>query len=114
MTSFPLPNICEFRTIHLNQPGRKRMRFYRVRLLHRHGASNGFEYFTTKKEALAYKREYVAQKVLEDMDDNDGNDFGLVQGFIKFEATVEVIEIEPNKRGILDALRELASHPNNG
>ena len=90
------------------------MRFYQVHLWNEDDGSNGFEYFTTKKEALARKREYVAQKFLEDMEDSDGNDTGLVQGFIKFEATVEVIDIEPNKRGILEALWEFASHPNNG
>lgn len=90
------------------------MRFYQVHLWNGEDSSQGFEYFTTKKEALACKREYLAQKVLAIMDDIDGNDFGLVQGFIRFEATVVVIEIKPNKQGILDALRDFANHPDNG
>ena len=72
------------------------MKFYRVSRSS-YGSSYGFEYHATKKEALARKREWES-------------DIGIDDALAK----IEVIDIEPTKRGILDALRKLASHPDNG
>jgi hypothetical protein len=104
--------------MHLNQPGRKRMRFYQVHLWSEQDSSEGFEYFTTKKEALARKREWESREVAFDMYRWPGVDevFGPFEPdeLIEFTAILKVIDIEPNKRGILDALNDFASHPDNG
>ena len=70
------------------------MKFYRVQLFCDQYTSRGFRYFTTKKDALACKREHETEY--------DGN-------------TIEDrIEIEPTKRGILKALNRFGGHPDRG
>jgi len=94
------------------------MRFYQVHLYDDQDSSSGFRYYTTKKEALARKRKWESLKVANDMYRYIGLD--EVEGpfeaheLIEFTGILKVIEIEPNKLGILDALREFARHPDNG
>jgi hypothetical protein len=71
------------------------MRFYRV---HRYSSSDGsfgYEFFVSKTDAEKAAREWNA--------DSEGD-----------PAEVDLIEIEPTKAGILDALNRYADHPNNG
>ena len=74
------------------------MKFYQVHLYDSKDSSNGFRYYTTKNEALECKREWE-------------EDVGESIPDVEFTGILRVFDIEPNKRGILDALEELASHP---
>lgn len=70
------------------------MRFYRLEFQRGGGyESNGFEFYTVRAEAEKARREH---------------DDPCCVG------TVDVVDIIPTKAGILAALREFASHPDNG
>jgi hypothetical protein len=73
------------------------MRFYRVHRWDQAGdpPSSGFVFFTTKAKAMKFKRDFNAR-------------------YDSREAEIEVLDITPNKRGILRALERYASHENNG
>jgi len=73
------------------------MRFYRVHRWDHAGEppSDGFEFFTTKAEAIKFKRDSDARSDCH-------------------EAEIEVLDITPNKIGILGALVRYASHECNG
>lgn len=71
------------------------MKFYRVSQSHEHGASAGSDWFTNKQDA-----DGAAGKWRKESDHH--------------AATVEAVDIEPTKAGILDALRRYATHPDNG
>jgi hypothetical protein len=72
------------------------MRFYSVHRTSSDG-SLGYEWFTTKREAEKIAAEWVRE--------NKG-DLDTVQ--------LTPVEIRATKRGILQALRTHASHPDNG
>jgi hypothetical protein len=72
------------------------MRFYRVHRYNGSDGSFGYEFYTNRREADEAARKWQA---------NDGD------GHL---STPEEIEIAPTKAAILAALRDLASHPNNG
>ena len=71
------------------------MRFYKVKHWSGIESSEGFAYFTTKREAEQDKKEYEA--------------LGEFR-----EATIKVIDVKPTKAGILEALRRNGSHNDNG
>ena len=71
------------------------MRFYSVHRTCEGGCSAGYEFVTSRREA----DKAAAQWRKDNPDEN---------------ATVEVIDIEPTKSGILRALNLHAGHPNNG
>lgn len=73
------------------------MRFYRNHYHTDEDGSFGFSWHTSKTDA---KREYSERT-------EQGNDG-------QFASVAEPIDIEPTKAGILAALNEYASHPNNG
>ena len=71
------------------------MKFYRVSLFGDTQVSFGFEFFSTKREALRKVREEKTE---------DGID----------DAVMDEINVTPTKAGILTALKRYASHPDNG
>lgn len=71
------------------------MKFYKVTFWSETDSSQGFAYFTNKREAEAAKKDY--------------DDPARLQ-----TATIEVINIKPTKVAILQALRDHGSHPDNG
>lgn len=73
------------------------MRFYRVETRTEGGNSAGIRWFTSKREAEAYRRENM------DPNEPDNN-----------PDEVEMVDIEPTKAGILRALCRWAAHPDNG
>ena len=73
------------------------MRFYRVRYTYEAGTSLGFEWFTNAYRAQVACRDFYSQRK-----DEDGS------------ATIETVDIQPTKGGILTALKRYASHPDNG
>ena len=68
------------------------MRFYQVALYCSDEGHAGSEFFTSKRDA---------QRALREIGYGDGDQ-------------IIPIDIEPTKAGILLALKDLASHPNNG
>jgi hypothetical protein len=72
------------------------VRFYQLRTYCEGGNSAGYRWFTTRRDADKAKREDDAL----DPDEAPG--------------AITVVDIEPTKAGILDALRRYASHPDNG
>lgn len=74
------------------------MRFYRVHLYKTSDGSCGYEFFTARAAA-----ERCAKDWLEDTTDSD-----------ICTAEIENIDIAPTKSGILQALKNLASHAENG
>lgn len=72
------------------------MTFYRVDFESEQLGQRGFVWFTSKAKAEAAGREWVGN------DKEDGS------------FRIREIEIEPTKKGILDALNRYAEHPNNG
>jgi hypothetical protein len=72
------------------------MKFYQLHRHIDHGSSAGYSWFTSRAEAEEAKRADDA----EDPTETPG--------------TIECIEIEPTKAGILRALRRFAGHPDNG
>lgn len=73
------------------------MKLYRVEPRDDFDESQGFTYFSSKREALKFKRECE-----EDAPHNST------------EIVVDEIEFEMNKKGILRLLHRWASHPDNG
>ena len=71
------------------------MRFYKVHRTHEGGTSAGFEYFTSKREA---------QRAVVAWHDERCEQF----------ATVEVVDVETTRQGILRALNLYAKHPDTG
>lgn len=69
------------------------MRFYRVYVTIDHGVSGGSEWFATKRKAEKRARDYP-----------EGEE----------PYVVEEVFVEPTKAGILAALNQHASHPDNG
>lgn len=84
------------------------MRFYRAHQRLSGSESNGFEFFTNRKEAdrQQYKWNCEASKDYEE--NGDDNDSGFMAG------TVTEIDITPTKMGILSALNQHFSYPDNG
>ena len=79
------------------------MRFYKVDYQSYNDSSHGFDWFTTKADAEKARYDWEAQ----------GGESDFV--YLKEEyAIISVINIEPNKAGILDALNSQARHPDNG
>jgi|GEM_PF-6644621 len=74
------------------------MRFYRVHVRSEGGLSAGYLWFTSHKDAWKAKRQHDAQADVE-LDHADDP---------------ESVQIEPTRDGILSALREWASHADNG
>lgn len=75
------------------------MRFYKVSYWSPDTTGHmGFDWFTTKRKADREARSFLRAFA------SDPN----------AEAAVEVVEVVPNKRGILRALRVYATHPDNG
>jgi hypothetical protein len=74
------------------------MKLYQLHRTHEAGSSAGFEYFASKREAEKAVRDWR----------NQVND-PVLDG-----ATVQEIEVEPTRAGILSALNRYAGHPNNG
>jgi hypothetical protein len=72
------------------------MKLYRVHLLIDSGASGGYEWFASKREADKLKREHDRKNGPED------------------SAEIQIIEVEPTRSGILRAFNIYGSHPNNG
>ena len=72
------------------------MKFYRVDTSSAEMSSEGFNWFTSRKEAERCKREWEARV--------DGTHY----------ADIEVVTVQPNKKGILRALNRWASAPDNG
>ena len=76
------------------------MKFYRVHKTQNSGESVGSAFFTTKRAAEKEFREWMS---------------GEEEWVLSCEGTsLEVIEIEPTKQGILRALNKWASHADNG
>ena len=75
------------------------MRFYKVDYQSFADSSCGFDWFTTKADA---------EKAAYDWEFQDG------ESSIDEWAIISVIDIEPNKAGILKALNSHARHPDNG
>lgn len=71
------------------------VRFYQVHLRNDLKGSFGFRWFTTRTEAVAVCKEHHASDPLD------------ITG-------IEVVQIQPTRAGILEALRAYASHPDNG
>jgi hypothetical protein len=74
------------------------MRFYRVAFGNEEGNSGGYAWFTTIAEARRFAR---------GKEPDDATSCVI-------DPTPEPVDIEPTKRGILDALNRYADHPNNG
>lgn len=74
------------------------MRFYRLHVRRIGGESDGFLWFTSHKDAWVDKCQIEGQ----------ATEFGEGCG------EVEPVDIEPTRVGILYALREYASHSDNG
>jgi len=74
------------------------MKVYRIEH-YRHGTSDGYEFATSHAEAKTLKAKYHAEV---DAEERGGN------------STIEVLEVEISKSGIVKALKSYASHPNNG
>lgn len=74
------------------------MRFYRVHFRFDGGSSDGYQFFTSKRESERSRSEAIRNAgCVEDEPDE-----------------VEEIEVTPTKAGILEALNRLASHADNG
>ena len=84
------------------------MKFYRVRHTNTEDSDCGKEWFTSRKEAERSKREWEARK------HSSFNNFTLLYYVNEHWATVEVVTVQPNKKGILSALNRYASDPANG
>ena len=74
------------------------MKFYRVDTRSAEMCSEGFHWFTSRKEAERCKREWETEAC------TDRTHF----------AEVETFTVQPNKKGILRALNHYASYPDNG
>lgn len=75
------------------------MRFYKVDYQSFEDSSCGFDWFTTKADAEKAGHRWEAQGGESSVDEY---------------AIISVINIEPNKAGILNALNFHANHPDNG
>ena len=78
------------------------MKFYRVDTNSVEMSGEGFDWFTSRKEAERCKREWEAR--------TDGS-YGSEN---KRWAEIKLVTIQPNKKGILRALNRYASAPSNG
>ena len=78
------------------------MKFYRVDTRSAEMNSEGFDWFTSRKEAERCKREWEARAE------------GIYGSENKHWATVEVVTVQPNKKGILLVLNRWASDQSNG
>lgn len=79
------------------------MKFYRADLRGESGTSFGFEWFTSKRDAVSKAKEWLTTPPLNG-------------GLLDDTATAEIeeFEIAPTKAGILSALNRYAAHPDNG
>ena len=75
------------------------MKFYKVDYQSFRDSSGGFGWFTTKVDA---------EKARHDWEYREG------ESSIDEWANIKVVNIEPNKAGILNALNFHANHPDNG
>lgn len=71
------------------------MTFYRISITVDNGVSAGYEFFTSWREAMGFKNEYLR--------DNPGETVDW-----------DIIRVDPTKAGILKALNSFARHPDNG
>lgn len=79
------------------------MRFYRVELYSTaNTGSLGMEWYTRKRKAQQAARRFLAERRAK----------GETPPFAS--AKIEVVDVEPTKAGILRALEDYASHPDNG
>jgi predicted secreted protein len=76
------------------------MRLYRVHFLIDHGSSAGFSWHSSKSGALRAAREAFK---------DDPAEYEL-EGF----PTIEEVQVEMCKEGVLAALNRYANHPDNG
>lgn len=83
------------------------MTFYRVRYLIEGGNSAGFSWHTSYRDAMT--------TALHDYDEHPSeyNQTGATR-MESVVARIDIIEIDPSKKGILEALKQFASHPDNG
>ena len=79
------------------------MKFYRIHLYDPVDGSRGYEWFTSKQDAKKAARTF--EGILE-----------VETKLVKEEVEVEIkkVEIKATRIGILSALRQYASHPDNG
>ena len=84
------------------------MRFYRVSYQYEPwgGEHSNYKFFTSKRAADKEANEWRG--------DNTYFDPPLPEDEAHKMATVEAFDITPTKKGILEALNDLASHANNG
>ena len=85
------------------------MRFYAVSLISDLVGNHGYTYFSNKADALKWKREWEARsyeaKYWGGVSDPDHPDYdGTSEEGCIYKASISVINIEPNKAGLLDAL----------
>ena len=78
------------------------MKFYRVDTRSAEESSEGFHWFTSRKEAERCKREWEVR--VDGTYDHEN----------RHEAEIEVVTVQPNKKGILRVLNRWASDPSNG
>jgi hypothetical protein len=74
------------------------MKIYQLHRTHSAGESAGYEYFASRREA---------EKAASDWRRSDDSLLGHA-------STIEQIEVEPTRRGILRALNRYANHADNG
>lgn len=76
------------------------MKIYRLSKSQNYGEHVGYEYFSIRREAEKAFRDWMS---------------GEEEWVCGAEGTkIEIIHVEPNKHGILQALKSFASHPDNG
>mgnify|MGYP003139316697 CR=1 FL=1 len=78
------------------------MKFYRVEKNSWEHNNEGYEWFLSAREAKKCKREF------------DEPPDPVYPNSPECEATIEVVNIQCNKEGVLWALNNYASYPNNG
>jgi hypothetical protein len=76
------------------------MKFYRVDLYTDEEGSEGYAWFTSKREATAKKAEYSRDARQQERNPS--------------KTTIEEINVTPTRTGILEILNSYASHPDNG
>lgn len=72
------------------------MRFYRIHIWDERDGSRGFTWVGSKRAAQAARAKYIRE------------------GFDREQTTIEPVDIDTNKAGILRALNAYADYPDNG
>ena len=91
------------------------MRFYQLDIFSDECGDHGHKYFSNKADALKFKREWEAKSteaVHWGNSDLDHPDYDGTKEYAKtYTALVTVINIEPNKAGLLNALNQHSFKP---